>query len=106
MKVLNFSTSSWIYDNSVIRIDRLSEWGNPFIIDIDGGRDEVCDKHKEWLEAWSKSKHKIIIKIGIREFSNKWVIEHIEKLKGKDLICWCSPLRCHGDFLLLLANKK
>jgi hypothetical protein len=111
MRVLNFSTSSLVYDN-VIRIDRLSDWGNPFIIGIDGDRDEVCDKHKEWLEAWLKNKHEIIVKVGkgtitgaLRGYSNKWVIEYIEKLKGKDLICWCSPLRCHGDYLLKLVEK-
>jgi hypothetical protein len=27
------------------------------------------------------------------------------QLKGKDLVCWCAPLPCHGDFLIELANS-
>ena len=40
-----------------------------------------------------------------------WVLEmmhegHLDigELKGKDLVCWCKPLICHGDVLLELAN--
>ena len=27
-----------------------------------------------------------------------------EELKGKDLICWCAPERCHAEILLKYAN--
>lgn len=30
---------------------------------------------------------------------------HIEKLRGKDLVCWCAPKSCHADVLLKLANE-
>lgn len=26
------------------------------------------------------------------------------ELEGKDLVCFCAPLPCHGDFLLRIAN--
>ena len=26
-------------------------------------------------------------------------------LRGKDLVCWCSPLPCHADVLLRMANE-
>ena len=29
----------------------------------------------------------------------------IEELKGKDLVCYCKPARCHGDYLLKIANE-
>jgi Domain of unknown function (DUF4326) len=28
----------------------------------------------------------------------------LSELRGRDLICWCAPERCHGDVLLRLAN--
>jgi len=33
------------------------------------------------------------------------LLQDLGELKGKDLVCWCSPLPCHGDILLELANK-
>jgi hypothetical protein len=25
---------------------------------------------------------------------------------GRDLVCWCAPLACHGDVLVDLANRR
>jgi Domain of unknown function (DUF4326) len=86
------------------RIDRITMWGNPFIIEIHGNRDTVVDAHLYWLNRWVEDREEIIITIGEKRFSNKWVMENIELLKGKDLACWCAPERCHGDNLLKLAN--
>ena len=75
--------------NSVY-IGRPSKWANPFIIGKDGTREEVIKKYKDWLleTEWTTG---LILDIG--------------ELRGKDLVCWCSPLPCHGDILLELANK-
>lgn len=27
------------------------------------------------------------------------------QLRGKDLVCWCSPKSCHADVLLEIANS-
>ena len=27
-------------------------------------------------------------------------------LRGKDLVCFCAPKRCHGDVLLKIANEE
>jgi hypothetical protein len=92
----------WVFNP--IRIDRTTPWGNPFIMGIDGGRDEVCDRYMKWLDEWVNDKSEIKYKIGSREYSNKWVVEHLYELKGKDVACWCSPLRCHGEILIKMAN--
>lgn len=94
----------WVFDT--IRIDRTTPWGNPFIIGIDGNREEVCDKYIAWLNEWINNKKEIVYKIGIRVYSNKWVIEHLEELRGEDVACWCVPLRCHGETLIKLANME
>jgi hypothetical protein len=71
-----------------VYIGRPSKWGNPFSIGKDGTRDEVCDKFEEW-------------------FLNqpKLVEECKTELRGKILGCFCSPKRCHGDFLYKIANE-
>lgn len=71
------------------RIDRNTVWGNPFEIEADGNRDEVCDKY---ANHYLPHKNRLMANIG--------------KLKGKVLVCWCHPERCHGDHLAELANDS
>lgn len=71
-----------------VRIDRSTKWGNPFRIGIDGNRDQVCDKHAEWIQTQPR------------------LLAALGELKGKRLGCWCKPLRCHGDTLAKLADGR
>ena len=66
-----------------VRIDRGTEYGNPFIMGEDGTRDEVCDAYANHYLP-----HKPSIKSKLR------------LLRGKVLICHCYPLRCHGNDLI------
>jgi hypothetical protein len=69
-----------------VYVGRPSPFGNPFEIGRDGTRDEVIEKHIEWLRE--------------RPFT----VERIRReLAGKDLICWCAPARCHAEVLRDLA---
>ena len=64
------------------RIDRNSDWGNPFEVGHDGDRDTVCDSFEIY-------------------FGRKYSLhERVLGLKGKVLGCWCYPQRCHGDHLI------
>lgn len=81
--VLKYAKDKGIYQ----QIDRYSDFGNPFFIDSDGNRDQVCDGYVDYF------KHK-------RSLHPK-----IKELKGKVLGCHCHPLRCHGDYLKELANE-
>lgn len=70
-------------------LDTSRSWGNPFRIGIDGTRKEVIRKYKEMVE------------------SDEEFIQLIRKeLKGKDLVCFCSPKKCHGEILLKIANSN
>ena len=71
-----------------VYIGRGSPFGNPFVIGKDGTRDDVCDKY-EWMLAYNPSLRDLVK----------------AKLKGKDLVCFCKPQRCHGDTLLRIANE-
>jgi hypothetical protein len=63
---------------------RGSRWHNPF---RDGPRAEVIAKYREWICDDPDT-----------------VAVITSDLCGRDLVCWCAPLPCHGDVLLELAN--
>lgn len=71
-----------------VRVDRQTEWGNPFVIGRDGDRAMVVEKYRKWILTQPK------------------LLAKIKTLKGKTLGCWCSPAACHGDVLAELADKE
>lgn len=78
-----------------VYVGRPTKFGNPFSHNqgtlakfVVKTRDEAVDKYEEWL------------------LSQPELVEAAKKeLKGKSLICWCAPLRCHADVLLKVANS-
>ena len=70
-----------------VYIGRPSKWKNPFPISASMTRDQVCDAFEVYLHA-----HPELMQAAK------------EELKGKNLICFCVPRRCHGDTLFALAN--
>ena len=85
-KVLN-KFKDFIPDEAIY-IGRPSEFGNPFVIGRDGLWGEVIAKY----ECWINGKPELLLKAKTL-------------LKGKDLVCFCSPKECHGDVLLRLVNE-
>lgn len=76
------------YPASAVKITRGTSWGNPFIIGKDGDREQVIKMFEQYAE-WRLS------------IQPHW----LDELRGKDLVCWCVPLKCHGDILVKLANR-
>lgn len=68
-------------------IGRPSKWGNPFVIGRDGSCEDVIAKHLGWLSSQPE------------------LLNALEELRGRDLVCWCAPQACHGDVLIGLANR-
>ena len=69
-------------------IGRGSIFGNPFIIGIDGNRNEVCDKYGEYARAKPE------------------LIEAIRALpKNAVLGCFCKPFRCHGEEIIKIWRE-
>ena len=68
-------------------VGRGSIAGNPFVVGVDGDRDEVCDRFEVMVEADPEFKARLI-----------------EYCRGYDLLCFCKPRRCHGDYLLRISN--
>ena len=77
-----------------VYIGRPSKWGNPFS-HMDStlaqfkvsSRDEAVEAYRNWL------------------VNDSGLLGDLGELRGKDLVCWCAPAKCHGDILMELANK-
>lgn len=63
-------------------------FGNPFILDVDGTREEVIAMFEIWVREQPDLIHAIKT-----------------ELSGKTLGCWCTPKACHGDVLLRIAGE-
>jgi hypothetical protein len=72
-----------------VYVGRPTKWGNPYIIGAgrDGTRKEVIRLYKILLDDNPE------IKDAARQ-----------ELRGKDLVCWCAPHKCHADVLMEIAN--
>lgn len=66
------------HPSDCIYIGRGSKWGNPYPITRDISRTVVLEMFEHFVL------HKL----------------DLEPLRGKNLVCYCAPLRCHGDLIL------
>lgn len=85
-KLLNKRTDK--ISKGSIYIGRPSKWGNPFPLKREEDRDKILKKYEDWI------------------MKNKELLAQISELRGKDLVCWCAPKKCHGEILLKLANEE
>lgn len=72
----------------VVRIDRLSKWGNPYKVGIDGDRAAVIEGYRRFI------------------LDRPELLEALAELEGKRLACWCAPRACHGDVLVELLESR
>lgn len=71
-----------------MRIDRKTEWGNPFEMPADGDRESVIRNYEVHYLPYKPS-----------------LLSKVESLRGKALGCWCAPEPCHGDVLKARAGE-
>lgn len=71
----------------IVYVGRPSIWGNPYKAGVDGSISACLFKYRQLIT-------------GLTAVSAK------QKLKGKNLSCWC-PIgqMCHADVLLKIANS-
>lgn len=75
-----------------VYIGRPSVLGNPFAIGRHGTRDEVIAKYRTWL--WQSMSHGSPELQEIDRLAEKLITDG-----GLTLVCWCAPLKCHGDII-------
>jgi predicted regulator of amino acid metabolism with ACT domain len=79
----------WAADADLyVRVDRKTDWGNPFETPADGDRDTVIANYKTHYLPHKPS-----------------LLKRIKQLRGKALGCWCYPEPCHADVLKRVADE-
>lgn len=94
MKVYNKKTDKDIPIDSVF-VGRPTKWGNPYRMN-----DPLLPKG---LSLYGK---RLMVIEAYRRYilRNPKLLSQLSELKGKSLVCWCAPLPCHADILIVLAN--
>lgn len=91
----------WKMPPNTIKVDRSTQWGNPFVTGRHGTRAE-CVRLFDFMLGGL-----ICLSSGNAEAQQAYIeMAHRDRsiLSGKNLACWC-PLDapCHADSLLMLA---
>ena len=74
-----------------VRVDRTSVLGNPFYMESEAKRVEVCEKYDTYFKEKVKAKDVAFMNELRRLYK-------IAKRFGKlELYCWCFPKRCHAE---------
>lgn len=84
-----------------VYIGRGSPWGNMYThLDVEDHPDfETPTKVATREEAVEKYREHVMKSPRFRELIK-------ENLKGKDLLCFCTPKKCHGEVLIWIANEE
>jgi len=84
-RLIRWADSAGLYQ----RIDRKTEWGNPFEMPADGDRDTVIANFEVHYLPFKPS-----------------LLGKLKTLRGKALGCWCAPEECHGNILADWAQRE
>lgn len=87
-----------------VNVARPGQWGNPFVVGLDGTREECVDFFTALLVGHVHLTAQIEF-TELKEIRSR-MLRNMEELRGKNLACWCvkDSKPCHADALLLLAN--
>ena len=88
INIINFKNCKGI--KNIIRVDRRSILGNPFLMFSEDNREDVCNKYKEYFKL-SLSNNK-----GFKKEVDHLVTIYKET-NELNLGCWCYPKRCHAE---------
>ncbi len=88
-------TKGWKMPKTAVYVGRPTKWGNPFKI-IPGGISFTVEGVVQMYRYTLKENE---------TKRARWINEHLDELRGKDLVCWC-PLGqpCHADVLIELCE--
>lgn len=118
-------TTDWKPSKGAVWVGPRSEFFNPFEAKIKGGasglatmtRQHLVDDFQEWMtepleQGWTTEGKALVSRrrwdsmLGVKYSDRLVITEHLEKLRGKDLVCRCPISQpCHADVLLEIANR-
>lgn len=88
-------------DDRTIYVGRPSILGNPFTIEGKQTRTSVLKNYERWLDWKIQNSDPTVC--GELERIAELVMDNTDK--PVNLVCWCSPLPCHGDVLKRVIDK-
>lgn len=102
--------AGWRMPENTVKVDRTTEWGNPFRVD-DEPSVKLLNKWEWRLSHWfapCESVAQAVERFELclcRDGASLHVVR--AELAGKNLACWCALDKpCHADVLLAVANPN
>lgn len=78
--------------SDAVYVGRPTKWGNPYSHLTGTRATHRVATRNEAVDAYEDNLSEVLKAAARRE------------LRGRDLVCWCYPARCHADVLLKIAN--
>lgn len=72
-------------------VGRPTALGNPFFMNGESMRDEVCDKYEVWFKRKTEAQDDAVM----NQLRSLWMIG--KRTGAVNLGCYCAPRRCHAD---------
>ncbi len=94
----------WRMPADAVYVGRPTRWGNPFVIGRDGTAERCVALYKDLMGG------RLCTGCDVTVAEQQQVLAHamanLERLRGKNLVCWCrGDHPCHADVLLERANR-
>lgn len=108
MRIQRKRSKGFKLPDNCICISRGTKWGNPFTVS-ELGRTEAIRRFKECLLKPAMAyRYFCYMEETITQTNRfRWMAEHLQDLRGKDIACFCSTDEdCHGDVLIELLNES
>lgn len=88
IRIVNLRNYKPISGEILIKVDRSSPVGNPFIMHNETERDEVCDKYDEHFDEMMQDTN-----------FGTYIGFILTKAESHNIAlgCWCYPKRCHAE---------
>ena len=74
----------------IVRVDRETPWGNPYVVGRHGTRDQVIEMYRQ--DLWRRIR------------SSELPLDELAAIADKPLACWCHPKPCHAAVLARAAR--
>lgn len=75
----------------LMRVDRATVVGNPYVLRDESMRDDVCERYEEYFKR--------NVQRGVNPQFRDYVVKLFKTAQTQDLAlgCWCAPKRCHAE---------
>ena len=101
-RVVRRRVRGWRMPPNTVSVTRPGRWGNPFKVSEDMPVEQAVADFRLELRYEALA---IELELPVRSKHMRWIAEHINELKGKNLACYCKAGQpCHADVLLSVAN--